>query len=136
MPGLSQRTLLVSALALALSAVGVGCSADSSNDAPIIDYVDSPKNVTAEDGSYRLPMTIGFHDNDQEVVTRVHYRALGGIEGIVDLERPNPAHQSAEVTLVIPALAADAGEQRELEITIIDGRGAESRPQAQTITFE
>ena len=136
MPGLSQRIVRASALGLALSGLVGACSGGSTNNAPIIDYVESPPSVSAVNGSYEIPMTIGFHDNDQEVVTRVRYRASQGIDGVVEIKTPIPTRQSADVTLVIPAAAMAPGERRALEITIIDGRGAESRPLAQTVTFE
>lgn len=124
------------ALGLGLGLALLGCSNDASNDAPIIDYVDAPLVVSAKGGSYAIPISIGFHDNDAEVVTRVRYRSVPSIDGFVDISTPIPTRESADVTLIIPAPAMDAGERRELEITIIDGRGAESRPLARAVTFE
>lgn len=138
MPGKSLLSLLIGSLGVTLCLVAVGCSA-SANDAPIIDYVESPLVVTAENGAYQIPITIGFHDLDEEVVTRVRYRVSPSIDRIVEIPRPIPTRQSAEVTLLIPAhlCGPSAGADRsQLEITIIDGRGAESLVLPRPVTFE
>ena len=136
MPAPSLRTPLAGSLGLSLSLFAVGCSESAPNDAPIIDFVDSPVVVSAENGAYSIPMTIGFHDNDAEVVTRVRYRIPPAIDLVVDISGPLPTRQSADVTLVIPAGTSGNGDRRQVEITIIDGRGAESLPLPRTVTFE
>jgi len=114
---------------LALASFTVACGVEAANDAPILDSVDSPLAVQAERGVYRIPVSIGFHDNDGEAVTHLRYRVAPAIDRVVDIPMPNPTRQTAEVTLEIPAAElGGAGGPRELEITILDGRGAESRP--------
>lgn len=138
MPGSSPRTSLPAAMfgMLALALAAAGCTA-AANDAPIIDYVESPLVVSARNGAYEIPISIGFHDNDQEVVTHVRYRVAPSFEAVVDIEAPISTRQSADVTLKFPA-ASCKGEQRQraLEITIIDSRGAESRVLPRSITLE
>jgi hypothetical protein len=112
----------------------VGC-ANLANDPPIIDYVDSPLVVTAEHGSYTIPVSLGFHDNDTEVVTRVHYRLPPSIDEIIEIKTPIPTSQSADVVIVIPAPMADGNGAHQLEITIFDGRGAESLPLPRQVTL-
>src|SRR5688572_30638866 len=113
-----MRTVLSGFLALSFALFGAACSDGPQNDAPIIDFVDSPLVVSAENGTYAIPMTIGFHDNNGEVVTHVRYRALPAFDSIVEIHAPLPTRESAFVTLELPALdlAAGAGgeERREL----------------------
>jgi hypothetical protein len=100
-------SFLRSCLALALPALAVACAAETSNDAPIIDSVDAPLAVTAKDGAYSIPISLLFHDNDGEAITRLRYRLPPNIEGMVDVPAPNPTKESAEVTIVIPISALD-----------------------------
>jgi len=125
---------LVTALTAVTAVAAVGCAAPA-NDAPIIDYADSPLVVTAEHGSYTIPVSLGFHDNDSDVVTRVHYRLAPSIDEIIEIQKPLPTLQSADVVFVIPAPMSGGTDARQLEITIIDGRGAESLPLPCQVTF-
>lgn len=165
------------ALLLALSASAVACAVESPNDAPIIDSVEAPLAVTAVNGTYRIPVTVLFHDLNGEAVTRVRYRLPPTIDGFVDVTSPNPTRESAQVIIVIPAAALDddaestadstialrddgdgrgegrdddkraddevkrpphgkgRGRTRSLQLSIVDGRGAESLPQSSTVTL-
>ncbi len=159
-------------LLLALSASAVACAAESPNDAPIIDSVEAPLAVSAVNGTYRIPVTVLFHDLNGEAVTRIRYRLPPTIDGFVDVTSPNPTQQSAQVIIVIPAAALDndaestadstialredrsddkRGEDdskregsrgknrvrtRALQLSIVDGRGAESLPQSSTVTLD
>jgi hypothetical protein len=124
--------------AIALSLVG--CAESSPNDAPIIDYVDAPPVVSRAGNTFAIPLSIGFHDNDNEVITRVHYRSGPSIDGVVEIASPVATRQSADVTITISAaalsLAGDTSAQRELQITVVDGRGAESQPLVQMVTLK
>jgi hypothetical protein len=132
---LPSAGLALSCFVTALTALAaVGC-ASPSNDAPIIDYVDSPLVVTAEHGSYTIPVSLGFHDNDSEVVTRVHYRLPPSIDEIIEIKTPIPTSQSADVVIVIPAPMPGSSDVHQLEITIFDGRGAESLPLPREVTL-
>jgi hypothetical protein len=133
MSRMALRTSLGGCLALTFALFAAACN-DPPNDAPIIDFVDAPLVVNAENGAYAIPMTIGFHDNNGEVVTHVRYRSLPSFDSVVEIRSPLPTRESAYVTLVIPAPAAE--ERRELEITIIDGRGAESLPLPRVVTLK
>ena len=163
------------ALLLALSASAVACAAESPNDAPIIDSVEAPLLVSASNGTYRIPVTVLFHDLNGEAVTRVRYRLPPNIDGFVDVTSPNPTRESAQVIIVIPAAALDSDAEsaadgtialrddrdgrsddkraedddkregsrskgrvrtRALQLSIVDGRGAESLPQSRTVTLD
>jgi len=146
----------------------VACGEQTANDAPIIDSVDAPLVVTAKNGSYTIPVTVLFHDNDGEAVTRLRYRLPPDIDGMIDVPEPNPTRESALVTIVIPESALggntplstradDRGSDgrggsaddehdrsrddarhkpRALQLTIVDGRGAESLPASSTVTLD
>lgn len=152
-------------LVVALPALAVACGAQTANAAPILDSVDAPLVVTAQNGSYTIPVSLLFHDNDGEAVTRLHYRLAPNIDSIVDVPSANPSRESAEVTIVIAASALDSetpddvtvhgesqdaakraqdGEHgrdqdahraRTLQISVVDGRGAESIPQISSVTL-
>ena len=130
---MALRTTLGGGLALTFALFAAACN-DQANDAPIIDFVDAPLSVSAENGVYAIPMTIGFHDNNGEVVTHVRYRSLPSFDSIVEIRSPLPTRESAYVTLELPAVGAE--ERRQLEITIIDGRGAESLPLPRIVTLK
>jgi hypothetical protein len=159
------RSLPTSLVALALAALAIGCATEvDPNDAPIIDSVDAPLQVSAKNGVYSIPVSLLFHDNDGEAVTRLRYRLPPNIDGMIDVPAPNPTKESAQVTIVIPVAALDntdttlnaRGEKRDgtdakrpddgqvasgrgrraLQITIVDGRGAESLPQSSTVTLD
>lgn len=124
---------------LASSLFASACSDSPQNDPPIIDFVDSPQAVSAQHGSFAIPMTIGFHDHNGEVITHVHYRMAPSIEGTIEIETPLPTRESADITIVLPASLATSGataERRELEITIIDGRGAPSLPLTREVRLQ
>ena len=75
--------LIRSCLLLALPAAAVACGDQSSNKAPIIDSVDAPLVVTPQDGMYSIPVTLLFHDNDGEAITRLHYRLPPNVDGMM-----------------------------------------------------
>jgi hypothetical protein len=106
-----------------------------------------------------------FHDRDGEAVTHVRYRLGPTIEGTVAVTSANPTRESAEVAIVITTASLDEeaaqsgpdgkstvsdsdraegnhehgrgrGQVRSLQLSIVDGRGAESLPQSSTITLE
>ena len=97
--------LRLSAL-LVISVTAVAC-ADSVNDAPIIDSVEAPLVVSERNGTYSIPVTVLFHDNDSEAITQVRYRLAGDtardVEGILDVPAPNRTLESAQLTIVIPS---------------------------------
>lgn len=95
--------LLRSSLVLALPALAVACGDAMDNKAPIIDSLDAPLVVSERDGSYAIPVTVLFHDNDGEAITHIHYRLPPNIDGMIDVHAPNPTRESATVTLVIRA---------------------------------
>lgn len=169
LPRLTRLTdLLRFGLVLAAPLAVVACGDQTANDAPIIDSVDAPVVVTAQkDGSYAIPVTVLFHDNDGEAITRLHYRLPPDIDGMIDVPEPNPTRESALVTIVISAAAlagntplstraddhasdgrdssAEGGrdrsrddarhQPRSLQLTIVDGRGAESLAASSTVTL-
>lgn len=169
LPRLTRLTdLLRLGLVLAAPLAVVACGDQTSNDAPIIDSVEAPSVVTAKNGSYVIPVTVLFHDNDGEAVTRLRYRLPPDIDGMVDVPEPNPTRESALVYIVIPAEAlegnaplsaraddhaadgrgatadddkggraprSDRHQPRSLQLSIIDGRGAESLPTSSTVTL-
>jgi hypothetical protein len=158
--------LLRFGLVLAAPLAVVACGDQTANDAPIIDSVEAPLVVTAKDGSYAIPVTVLFHDNDGEAITRLHYRLPPNIDGMVDVPAPNPTKESALVTIVIAeselegnmplsTRADDHGsdgrggsadrerprdngrhQPRSLQLTIVDGRGAESLPSSSNVTLD
>ena len=104
----AHLTSLLSLVALvALPVAVVACGDESSNAAPIIDSVDAPPVVAEQNGTYTIAVTMLFHDNDGEAITRVHYTLPPNIDGVVDVPRPNPDAQSAEVMIVIKAADLD-----------------------------
>lgn len=122
---MTTKTMLLTAVAVLGTLFGAGCS-ESANDAPILDSVNAPLVVDAKDGTYAIPVTILFHDNDNEVVTHVRYRVGTKVDAMLDIPTPNPTRQSAEVTLVLPASSYEAASEHRVEISILDSRGAES----------
>ena len=156
--------LLRFCFALALPAAALACGEQTANDAPIIDSVEAPLVVSERNGAYEIPVTLVFHDNDGEAVTRLHYRLPPNIDGMMDVPSPNPTHESAQLTIVIPVSALDAttdtsvsakrddgkgehhddargrdkdrGHARAFQLSVVDGRGAESRVLASTVTLE
>jgi hypothetical protein len=154
-------------LAVAVPATALACGAQTSNDAPIIDSVEAPLVVKEQNGSYTIPISLLFHDNDGEAITRLRYRLPPNIDGMVDVPAANPSRESAEVIIVIKAADLDgntsddvsvrganqddarqAKDDREhgrghdrnraraLQLTVVDGRGAESRPMTSTVTLD
>jgi hypothetical protein len=123
---------------LALSALACGAMAcsDQPNDAPIIDSVEAPLVVSEQNGTYAIPVTVLFHDNDGEAITHLRYQLAPGVEGIVDVPAPNPTRQSTVVTIVIPASTHADGRARMLNLSVIDGRGAESLPQGSPVRLD
>jgi hypothetical protein len=93
---------------LALSAAAIACGDQTANGAPIIDSVDAPLVVNAQNGMYTIPVTVLFHDNDSEAVTRLHYRLPPNVDGIIDVVAPNPDRESADLVIQIPVSALDA----------------------------
>jgi hypothetical protein len=121
---------------LALPLAAIACSAETANDAPIIDSVEAPLVVTEQNGSYAIPVTVLFHDNDGEAVTHLRYQLAPGVEGTIDVPAPNPTRESTVVTIVIPASTHQDGRARMLQLSVIDGRGAESLPQGSPVTLD
>ncbi len=117
--------LAAAALVLGLSSL-VGCSEQTSNDAPILDSVNAPLSVEAKNGAYAIPVTILFHDNDAETVTHVRCRVGSSFDTLLEIPGPNPTRQSADVTLVLPASAREEAAKHPIELSVVDGRGAES----------
>ena len=120
---------------LALPISGVACG-EPSNSAPIIDSVEAPLVVSERNGTYAIPVTVLFHDNDREAVTHVRYQLAPGIEGMVEVPAPNPTRESTVVTIVIPASTHQDGRARMLQLSLIDGRGGESLPQSSPVTLD
>lgn len=95
------------AAVLALPVLALACGDVTVNDAPIIDSVEAPLVVKEHGGTYAIPVTVLFHDNDGEAVTHLRYRLPPNIDSIIDVPSPNPTLESAEVTLVIRAADLD-----------------------------
>lgn len=114
---------------------GTGCSQAIANEAPILDSVDAPLVVDAKDGSYAIPLTILFHDNDNEVVTHVRYRVGTTIDAVIDIPTPNPTRQSAEVTILLPASLCAQTSKHAVDVSILDSRGAESHAFPAVVTL-
>lgn len=160
-----SRLLRLCAFA-ALPLTAVACGAEMANDAPVLDSVDAPLAVREQNGAYAIPVTLLFHDNDGEAVTRLRYRLPPNIDGMIDVPAANPTKESARVVIVIAAADLDpessrgsapgltsSGDKRDdakrgapsrhggrgrraLELSIVDGRGAESLPQSSTVTLD
>lgn len=92
---------------LALPVFAIACSEPSANDAPIIDSVEAPRVVREKDGTYEIPVTLLFHDNDGEAITHLRYRLPPNIDGMIDVPAPNPTRESAQVTIIINAADLD-----------------------------
>lgn len=118
-----------------LPIAAIACSAQP-NDAPIIDSVEAPLVVSEQNGTYAIPVTVLFHDNDGEAITQVRYQLAPGVEGTVEVPAPNPTRQSTVVMIVIPASTHADGRARSLLLSVIDGRGAESLPQSSPVTLD
>jgi hypothetical protein len=106
----SPSSALGCTLALALTTVALGCGDVRENKAPILDSVNAPLRVTEENGAYAIPVTLLFHDNDGEAITHLHYRLPPNVEGVIDVPAPNPARESAELTIVVRAADLDGDE--------------------------
>lgn len=113
-----------------------GCTDESENDKPIIDSLDVPTVVTEQNGQYAIPVAILFHDNDREAITHVRYRLPPTIDAVIDIQKPNPSREGATVVLNLAAATCGAKAERELDITVVDARGAESAPQPRTIVLK
>jgi hypothetical protein len=147
----------------ALSAAAIACGDQTANDAPIIDSVQAPVVVSQQNGAYAIPVTVLFHDNDGEAVTRLRYRLPPNIDATIDVPAPNPTRESAEVTIIIKAADLDEAPEvtvrgsdrehggndddhdrkgkdrrraRSLQLSIVDARGAESVAQYSTVTLD
>ena len=87
--------IFAAALVALVGVASAGCSTESSNDAPVLDSVESPLVIAERDGAYRIPVTILFPDADREVVSQVRYRLEGPddvvTEATVDIDAANPA---------------------------------------------
>ena len=94
----------------------VACGDQSANAAPIIDSVDAPLVVSEQNGVYAIPITVLFHDNDGEAITRVHYRLPPNVDGIIDVPAPNPSVESAELTIVIKASDLDGTPANDVSV--------------------
>lgn len=124
------RVGLVAALPLAMLA----CGDQTSNAAPIIDSVDAPPVVTEQNGTYAIPVTLLFHDNDGEAITRVHYRLPPNVDGMIDVPVVNPDVESAQLTIVIKASDLDgtpANVSVKDQNAVDDPHAAEAAAQAQ-----
>jgi hypothetical protein len=119
----------------ALSVAMVACGDESSNAAPIIDSVDAPLVVNEHNGSYTIPVTVLFHDNDGEIITRLHYRLPPNIDGMIDVPAPNPDVESAQLTIVVPASQLDGTPASDVstkgESQANDPHAAQAAAQAQ-----
>ncbi len=115
-----MRASLRVALLVVVPVAMVACGDQTSNTAPIIDSVDAPLVVKENNGTYAIPVTVLFHDNDGEAVTRLHYRLLPNIDGIIDVPAPNPNVESAQLTIVVAASALD-GEAAPAETVTVKG---------------
>lgn len=132
----SIARLRLAAGALVAAAAVAACGEPTANVAPIIDSVEAPHSVTARDGVYSVPVTILFHDDDSEVVTHVRYRLDPTLDEMTEIPLANPLRQSAEVLLQIPASACGDRDVHYLEISVLDGRGAESTPLPRAIQLK
>lgn len=134
-PSFVRAAWLRVALAALLPVAAIACGDQGSNAAPIIDSVDAPPVVTEQNGTYAIPITVLFHDNDGEAITRVHYRLPPNVDGMVDVPVVNPDIESAQVTIVIkasdldgtPANAVSVKDQNQAD----DPRAAAAAAQAQ-----
>jgi len=111
-----RRAGLRLALLAAVSAAIVACGDQSSNAAPIIDSVDAPLVVSEQNGSYAIPITVLFHDNDGEAITRIHYRLPPNVDGMIDVPVPNPNVESAQLTIVIKASDLDGTPANDVSV--------------------
>jgi hypothetical protein len=109
-------SLLGLAFLAAVSASIVGCGDQSSNAAPIIDSVDAPLVVRESNGTYTIPVTVLFHDNDGEAITRLHYRLPPNVDGMIDVPVPNPNAESAQLTIVIKATDLDGSPANDVSV--------------------
>jgi hypothetical protein len=161
--------LLRFALVAALPAAMIACSAQTDNERPIIDSVNAPLRVSEQNGAYAIPVTLLFHDNDGEAITRLHYKLPPNVDATMDVPAPNPNSQSTQVTIVIPVAALDGtpddtalnakhddgktvGSKKDdsdvahqprthlgtygLQISVVDGRGAESVVFPSSVTLD
>ena len=94
----------------------VACGDQSSNAAPIIDSVDAPLVVNEQNGTYAIPITLLFHDNDGEAITRIHYRLPPNVDGMIDVPVPNPTLESAQLTIVIKASDLDGTPASDVSV--------------------
>jgi hypothetical protein len=111
-----RATCLQLALLAAVPAAIVACGDQSSNAAPIIDSVDAPLVVSEQNGAYAIPITVLFHDNDGEAITRIHYRLPPNVDGMIDVPVPNPNVESAQLTIVIKASDLDGTPANDVSV--------------------
>ena len=128
-------SLLRVAVLAALPVAIVACGDQSANAAPIIDSVDAPLVVTEQNGTYAIPVTVLFHDNDGEAITRLHYRLPPNVDGMIDVPVPNPNVESTQLTIVIKASDLDGAPAHDVSVKgenqTEDSHAAQAAAQAQ-----
>lgn len=111
------------------------CPSDP-NKAPVIDSLDSSAEVAASNGRYVAPVSVKFHDENCDAVTKVRVRIpTGNYDDTTTIRDAVPDAKGATVTLDFDAATVAAGTY-EYFVSVFDAKGLESEAKSKTITFK
>ena len=126
----------------ALFLILAACSSSESappppeNHPPVIDGVDAPLQVSlAATGNYEVPFKVSFHDDDKDAITKIRVRVKDSTVDITGaVSNPTPEAVAAQGAFAFQGSAPKA--TYEMQMSVIDARGAESLAVVQAITLK
>jgi hypothetical protein len=123
------------ALAVACASL-FGCSSAAANKAPVVDSVEFPDSATAmPSGSYMVPGTITFHDDD-DTVKELHLQIVGQAMVITTPFPQQVMSGKAPLTLTFTPAVPSPGAVVNYEISVVDARSLESAKVMKSITLQ
>lgn len=106
------------------------------NRPPVIDGIDAPLQVSlAASGNYEVPFKVSFHDDDKDAVTKIRVRVKDSPVDITGaVSNPTPEAVAAQGAFAFQGSAPKA--TYEMQMSVIDARGAESLPIVHAVTLK
>lgn len=106
------------------------------NRPPVIDGIDAPPQVTlAASGNYEVPFKVSFHDDDKDAVTKIRVRVKDSTVDITGaVSNPTPDAVAAQGAFAFQGTAPKA--TYEMQMSVIDARGAESLAIVHAVTLK
>lgn len=130
------------AIALAGSVLLVACGGDAADDAPppnrapVVDTVEAPDEVTASGGQYLAQVRVTYHDDDEDVVSKIRLQfPKGNFDQTTPIQQATPANRAAVVAIQLVAATAPPGSY-EYIVSVFDEHGLESAPVTKTLTLK